>query len=216
MLSVANPSSENFMEKIEESDIILDERNHSTEHVVVVESFTQRGSFGPPVLWLDGGNSFNPYRISELGRELGLNSEEILKNIYISRAFTCYQIMSLIFERLNGAIDSFDPDLIVITGLPGLFTESDLPSEEALRAFDSTIDELEDFQGADRTVFMVSTDGREDSEFNSKLESISDHTIKTDSNRENPKKTGFISPGNAGRTPTDTESSPRPLTLEEF
>lgn len=45
--------------------------------------------FTKAVLWLDGVNSFNPYRIARIARS-GETPAELLESIYISRAFTCY------------------------------------------------------------------------------------------------------------------------------
>ncbi|MFO7624692.1 MAG: hypothetical protein R6V73_10100 [Anaerolineales bacterium] len=58
----------------------------------------QRG----PVQVLDGGNSFNAYIVARsLGRwagEDGKELEQALKRISVARAFTCYQVLTLLSE----------------------------------------------------------------------------------------------------------------------
>ena len=58
----------------------------------------QLGGLGSRVVFIDGGNSFKLYQIARLARLHNLNPEKILKKIHISRAFTAYQITSLILE----------------------------------------------------------------------------------------------------------------------
>lgn len=45
-----------------------------------------------PLLVLDGGNQFNAFRVARVVR----GQPEVLKRIKISRAFTCYQMLSLL------------------------------------------------------------------------------------------------------------------------
>src|SRR3989304_2742896 len=44
-----------------------------------------------PLLVIDGANAFDPYLISDLARRLGLAPQTLLRQIRISRVFTCYQ-----------------------------------------------------------------------------------------------------------------------------
>jgi hypothetical protein len=49
-----------------------------------------------PVTVLDAGNRFMAYRIAKLIRNKSLNVEQISKRIILRRAFTCYQVVSLL------------------------------------------------------------------------------------------------------------------------
>lgn len=200
-------------------EIILQKSDSGTldlPHLLTARQFSGReeGSTGA-VLWLDGSNSFDPYRISEISRGLELDPELVLQEVYISRAFTCYQMMSLIFEKLGEAIGKFESELVVITGLTGLFSESDLKQEEALRAFDPVVKSLEDMKDPSLTIFLTSPDSEEDNGFASRLESVSDHVIGPEKeDRQAKKGTGTVL-DNQGKTPSVQESSKvRPL--EEF
>ena len=62
-----------------------------------------------PLLVIDGANAFDPYLISDLARRLGLAPQTLLRQIRISRVFTCYQLEALLEERLARGRGRFDP-----------------------------------------------------------------------------------------------------------
>ncbi len=59
-------------------------------------AFAARLAEQTPLLVLDGGNQFNAYKVARAVR----GRSEILNGIKISRAFTCYQMLTLL-EGLN-------------------------------------------------------------------------------------------------------------------
>lgn len=102
----------------------------------------RRGGIDSQVLWLDGGNTFDPYLITEYSRANDLNPERVLKRIHLSRAFTCYQMSSLISERMPEALRRFKVKLVVISDLPQLYLDSDIPRREAKEIFMGAVDDL--------------------------------------------------------------------------
>ena len=70
---------------------------------------------GMDVIVVDGANRFDPYMVSSYARRVLISPEEILKRIRIARAFTCYQMATLMGERLSELIEQEG------TGLPDLF-----------------------------------------------------------------------------------------------
>ncbi|PIU59583.1 hypothetical protein COS86_03495, partial [Candidatus Bathyarchaeota archaeon CG07_land_8_20_14_0_80_47_9] len=61
---------------------------------------TQIGGLATDVVFVDGGNTFRLYQVARLAQLHQLNPKEVLERIYISRAFTAYQMTSLIMEKL--------------------------------------------------------------------------------------------------------------------
>lgn len=113
-------------------------------HLLCVRSQlpVEKGGLDSPVIWLDGGNTFDIYSITEFSKDLCLNPERVLKGIYLSRAFTCYQMSSLVLEKLWDAVEKFKSKFVVISDLPHLYLESDIPRREAAKAFMPVIEEL--------------------------------------------------------------------------
>jgi len=93
------------------------------------------GGLESSVIFLDGGNLFDPYLISETARLNGLDPEETLKNIWISRAFTSYQMTALITERLSQILDREKSRLVVISEATTLYCDADIGSAEAKKTF---------------------------------------------------------------------------------
>jgi len=93
------------------------------------------GGLDSPVVFIDGGNIFDPYLISETARLFSLNSEETLKNIWVSRAFTAYQLTALITEKLPEILDREESKLVVVSDIAALYCDSDIGMLEAKTTF---------------------------------------------------------------------------------
>lgn len=62
----------------------------------LVNAAIARLAFAGPLLVLDGGNSFQAHRIARLLRSQTEDLNAVLNNIVVARAFTCYQVVSLL------------------------------------------------------------------------------------------------------------------------
>jgi hypothetical protein len=91
-----------------------------------------RATLHPPlgpnsdVIFVDGGNVFDPYLISQYAIEHELDSEAVLERLHISRAFTYHQLTSLLTEKLLLALDSYNAKLVVVSDMPLLFCDPDI------------------------------------------------------------------------------------------
>jgi hypothetical protein len=92
---------------------------------------------GMDVIVLDGANRFDPYTVSSFARHVLISPEELLKKIRIARAFTCYQMASLMGEKLasllkgEGAIAQPPRPLVILLGLINTFLDEDVTEREA-------------------------------------------------------------------------------------
>ena len=93
---------------------------------------------GQRVLYLDGANAFDPYIPARLAREAGRDPRPVLDRLFISRAFTCHQLETLMVDRLEAAIRARRPGLVVISGWSTLFHDENVPFHEALRLLEAT------------------------------------------------------------------------------
>jgi len=106
-------------------------------HLLCVRAQLPRreGGLGSHVVFIDGGNAFDPYLIAEAARRCCTHPEEALGRIHVSRAFTCYQLHSLILDGVPEALHSFDPKLVVVSEVLRLYSESDLDRTEVTAMF---------------------------------------------------------------------------------
>ncbi len=87
------------------------------------------------VLVADGANAFDPYLISRFARKERLQPDQLLKEIYVARAFTCHQLSTLIRERLDPLLSPGVPALVIFLGPGTMFFDEDVPGEEAALLF---------------------------------------------------------------------------------
>jgi len=88
-------------------------------------------TFHAETIYLDAGMRADPYRIARYARTLELDQQEVLENIVISRAFTVYQLSTLIRDLLEPLIQKKHPRTLVIGMLPALYSDPDVQPHEA-------------------------------------------------------------------------------------
>jgi hypothetical protein len=95
----------------------------------------EKGGLGSPVVFVDCGNTFNPYLIVEVARSYGVDPRVALEKIYVSRAFTAYQLTALILEKLEPFLNQKEVKLVVVSSIASLFLDDSLPRVEAKGLF---------------------------------------------------------------------------------
>lgn len=105
----------------------------------------QLGGLGSNVVFVDGGNTFRLYKIARLAQLHQLNPREVLERIFISRAFTAYQLTSLILDKLEETVKKYNAKLVVISDIAGFFLDNDVSHEEAQRVYSQLINYLSNF-----------------------------------------------------------------------
>jgi len=103
------------------------------------------GGLETKVIFIDGGNTFRLYRVSSLAQLHQLDPRQVLERIVISRAFTAYQMTSLVFEKLEETVNRFDSTLVIISDIAGLYLDKDIPTAEAKEVFAQLVTYLSKF-----------------------------------------------------------------------
>lgn len=87
-------------------------------------------------VFIDGGNSFNAYMVSNYAIEHGIEPALALSRIHISRAFTYFQLASLLTEKLSSALTRYSSTLAVVSDITALFQDPEIKDrQEAYRIF---------------------------------------------------------------------------------
>lgn len=116
----------------------------------------QLGGLGSSVVFADGGNTFRLYQIARLSQLHKLNPKETLECIFISRAFTAYQMTSLVMDKLKEAVKKYDSKLVIVSDIAGFFLDDDVRDEEARSIFSQVTAYLSKF-ALENEVVLIAT-----------------------------------------------------------
>jgi hypothetical protein len=114
------------------------------------------GGLETSAVFIDGGNRFDPYFISDTARFHALDPEEILKNIWISRAFTSHQMTALITEKIPQILDREGSRLVVVSDVSAPYCDTNIGIAEAKNIFNSVILTLWNL-AKERNIILVTT-----------------------------------------------------------
>ena len=126
---------------------------------------------GVPMTLVDGTNRFDVYYLAEFARRFAsrqlrardqqrLEPEDLLRNIYIARAFTCYQMEATITERLSAFVRKKGSPVVIIFGLLDTFYDEQAPLFEVKASLRRIITALRHLKQEHISVLLASKDVR--------------------------------------------------------
>jgi Rad51 len=139
----------------------------------------QLGGLGSDVVFIDGGNTFRLYKIARLAQLHHLNPRQALERIFISRAFTAYQLTSLILDKLEETVQKYNAKLVVISDIAGFFSDTDIPNEEAQKVYSQIINYLSSFAKKHQIILIATYLPDSENRRNSLLQEITCSKAKT-------------------------------------
>ena len=105
-------------------------------------------------LYLCGDNRFDPYAVTRCARAQQKSPEEALGRIFVSRAFTAYQLDELI-HRLNP--ESFY-GVVIVSGFCATFFDEDVTHNDAARLFYRSLCRLRDLSREGLTLLFTQSE----------------------------------------------------------
>lgn len=122
-------------------------------HMLCVRAIAQ---FDEEVVWVDGGNEVNPYAISSLCKRLLLDKRDILSRVNVSRAFTAYQLVTLIDEKLEEQVRRCSPSTVIVSSITELFLDKDMKWMESHQLLRRCVDDIARITRDCETITIVS------------------------------------------------------------
>jgi len=116
----------------------------------------QLGGLETNLVFVDGGNTFRLYTISYIAQIHELDPREVLERIFISRAFTAYQMTSLILDKLQTIVERYNSKIVVISDIARLYLDKDMPEREAKDVFNQLTVHLSNF-AKDNHMIVIAT-----------------------------------------------------------
>ena len=120
------------------------EASNSLSHLLCVRAvYPLPPGLDSDVVFVDGGNVFDAYTVSQHAFSLRLDQERTKLRIHLSRAFTHHQLSGFITERLAPAIDECDARLAIVSDITALYCDPDVKEKrEAYDLFSKDIHSL--------------------------------------------------------------------------
>ncbi len=115
----------------------------------------QFGGLESNVLFVDGGNSFRLYEVSNIAQIHELEPRRVLERIFVSRAFTAYQLTSTIFDRLQDTVKQYESKLVVLSDIARLYLDKDVPKREANAVLSQLTSFIRDFAQENRVIVIA-------------------------------------------------------------
>ncbi|MDD3791597.1 MAG: hypothetical protein PHY74_00520 [Candidatus Bathyarchaeota archaeon] len=117
---------------------------------------TQLGGLSSNVVFIDGGNTFRENNIMRLAQLHHLNPTEACQRIIVSKAFTAYQLTSLIMEKLEETVEKYNSKIVIISDISGLFLDSQIPKEEIKGIYSQIVRYLSNFAKKKQIIIVAS------------------------------------------------------------
>ena len=132
----------------------------------------QLGGLGTNTVFIDGANTFRLYQITRLARLHQLDPKQVLDRIYISRAFTAYQMVSLILQKLEDAVKTCNAKLVIVSDIAAMFLDKDVQDEEAKRIYSQVTTRLSNFARENQIIIVATYPPHQDSQRNLYLHTL--------------------------------------------
>lgn len=138
---------------------LIDSTDRLVLDMVQLLCLDQVVSEGREVVWVDGGNSVNPYALTSLCKRFRVRSEEVLESVNVSRAFTAYQLVTLIEDMMEAEIVRTNAGLLVVSSFPDLFQDRDVHWSESLQLMRRCLSSIREITRRHATVSVVTNLG---------------------------------------------------------
>jgi hypothetical protein len=123
---------------------------------------------GVPLTLVDGSNRFDLYAIADAARTFArlqhggrrVTPDDLLRRIFVSRAFTCYQMEALVTDRLPGFVRRTRSPIVLVFGLLDTFYDEQAPLFEARAGLRRIVTALQALKQSGVAVLLASLDIR--------------------------------------------------------
>jgi DNA-directed RNA polymerase subunit RPC12/RpoP len=115
----------------------------------------KHGGLGSPfVIIVDAGNKSDFYQTVDFCKQYGLNLQNTLDRIIVSRTFTIYQLKSLLLRELPKVVRQYQAGVVIVPGLLDLFEDPNIKKKEAKKVISRIMGTLGDI--SDRLLVVAS------------------------------------------------------------
>ena len=115
-----------------------------------------QGGFDSDAIFIDGGNTFDPYLITQYAEQFSSDRDRVLDRIFVARAFTCHQLTTLITQTLPDAIQR-RAKLTVISDMIELYHDHYQRSVQSFDLFKIALNSIVSTARAEKAIILVTS-----------------------------------------------------------
>jgi hypothetical protein len=112
---------------------LVDSSSHFVFDMASVLCVQAANTFQEELIFVDGGNSIDPYGISNICKRRGHDKQNVLSQINVARAFTAYQLVTLINDRLEEMIKNSKASTLIVSCFIDQFFDKDMAWQESFQ-----------------------------------------------------------------------------------
>ena len=125
---------------------------------------------GRDVIYVDGGNSLDPYLLTSACRLFRVDPDHTLRRIQVARAFTVFQLDTLISRNLERILERHKPRLVLVACMSELYLDRDVDWHEARTLFDTDMQKLQALTEKFKLTTLLTNFGRDKSVYRYELD----------------------------------------------
>jgi hypothetical protein len=138
---------------------LLDSGSDFVYHLLSLLCVQNVLAFDGATVFVDGGNSIDPYAMAAMAKRARLRRQDILSRVHVARAFTCHQMAALVVDGLPKRVEATDATLVVLSCLPTLFLDEDVDAGEAHQLFLRSVRRVQEVTKRHDTITVVTNVG---------------------------------------------------------
>ncbi len=217
VISTSIPTLDAFMRGLHPSKMTLidsaDRMVFDLTHIFCVNAIDQ---LHQEVVWVDGGNSINPYELSRICKRFGVDRENVLDNINVARAFTVYQLVSLIDAMLEEELERTGAQMVIVSCLPDLFQDPDVRWAESFQLMKRCVSKIQSLTKERGLITLITNYGLSKMLAKKSLKNLMYNSADQILRVENARGSLCLNLVNEGRTTLYHSVPHNQMTIEEF
>jgi hypothetical protein len=108
---------------------LIDGHHGFLNQLLTIVSVQAIDAFNQNILYIDGGNSIDPYQIISVAKRKNLGLHQVMTHILVARAFNTYQLDTLI-RTLEKKIKDHYPSVLIVPYITSLLVDKNIKKKE--------------------------------------------------------------------------------------
>ncbi len=104
---------------------------------------------------VDGGNVADPFALSSVCRRLRVRPKDVLPRVHIARAFTSFQMSSILEDALPLAVEEHSPAVVAISCVDELYHDDNVKRDQATVLLGRALDRVRELTEAEELVTLL-------------------------------------------------------------